>query len=58
LRPSLEGMIQNIVKETLESALKNQCGDSVDRIAWEVIPDLAENLIRDELKKITDSLDI
>ena len=40
----LEGMIQN--------AVEKYCEQKLDKVAWEVIPDLAENLIRDELKNI------
>jgi CheY-like chemotaxis protein len=44
LMPQIEEMIREICKETVE------------KVAWEVIPDLAENLITKEIKNITDSI--
>jgi DNA-binding response OmpR family regulator len=48
LKISLRPIIEDMVKEF--------CRQSAEKIAWEVIPDLAENLIRKELKEISDSL--
>jgi len=48
LKLSLRPMIEEIVKE--------YCRQSAEKVAWEVIPDLAENLIRKEIKSISDSL--
>ncbi|MBI2521252.1 MAG: response regulator [Bdellovibrio sp.] len=50
-----DAIVQKILAKLaplLESKLKDYCKNSVERIAWEVIPDLAENLIREEIKKI------
>lgn len=44
LQPMLEGMV------------KEYCRQSAEKVAWEVIPDLAENLIRKEIKEIADSV--
>lgn len=41
LRPMLQEMIQQAVKE--------YCEKHADKVAWEIIPDLAENLIKKEL---------
>jgi hypothetical protein len=30
-------------------------GSILERVAWEVVPDLAENLIREEIRKIKDT---
>ena len=29
------------------------CKDRIDRVAWDVIPDLAENLIKKEIQEIS-----
>ena len=40
----------------LEEMIKEFCRQSAEKVAWEVIPDLAENLIRKEIKEISDSV--
>jgi DNA-binding response OmpR family regulator len=37
----------------LERLIKEYCIKSVDKVAWEVIPDLAENLITREIKELS-----
>lgn len=49
LKEALTPMIEKIVKE--------QCAQVIERVAWEVIPDLAENLVKKEIRSITDSID-
>lgn len=48
------------IKERLMPALddwaKKYCEQAVDKVAWEVIPDLAENLIRKEIQEISESV--
>ncbi|MBL7663706.1 MAG: response regulator [Bacteriovoracaceae bacterium] len=48
LKDKLQPIIEQIVREYCES--------SIEKIAWEVIPDLAENLIKKELSRIADSV--
>lgn len=48
LKISLRPMIEEMVREV--------CRQSAEKVAWEVIPDLAENLIRKEIKDISDSV--
>lgn len=48
LKISLRPMIEELVREF--------CRQNAEKVAWEVIPDLAENLIRKELKEISDSV--
>jgi DNA-binding response OmpR family regulator len=48
LKISLRPMLEEMVREF--------CRQNAEKIAWEVIPDLAENLIRKELKEISDSV--
>lgn len=43
LKPALHELIESYCKETIES------------VAWQIIPDLAENLIRSEIKEIKES---
>lgn len=49
LKVSLQPMLEEMIKE--------YCRQSAEKVAWEVIPDLAENLIRKEIKEIADSVD-
>ncbi|MGZ3787114.1 MAG: response regulator [Bacteriovorax sp.] len=48
LKLSLRPMIEEMVKAF--------CRESAEKVAWEVIPDLAENLIRKEIKEISESV--
>lgn len=52
LRPLIEESVKKAVKEYLDQYLKQ----SVEKVTWEVIPDLAENLIRQELNKISQQI--
>lgn len=48
----LEALVRKCVQEYMDEMFKNK----VEKVAWEVIPDLAENLIRQELSKISDRI--
>ncbi len=48
LKISLRPMIEEMVREF--------CRQNAEKVAWEIIPDLAENLIRKEIKEISDSI--
>ena len=48
LKVAMEPMLENFVKEF--------CAQKIEQVAWEVIPDLAENLIKKELNKIAESV--
>lgn len=48
LKISLRPMVEELVKEF--------CRQNAEKIAWEIIPDLAENLIRKEIKEIAESV--
>ena len=37
---------------TLRAVIEKVAPGMLERIVWEVVPDLAENMIREELKKI------
>lgn len=40
----------------IELMVKEFCKETATKVSWEVIPDLAENLIKKELKEISDSI--
>ncbi|MFA6236984.1 MAG: response regulator [Bacteriovorax sp.] len=44
------------MRPMIEEMVKEFCRQSAEKVAWEVIPDLAENLIRKEIKEISDSV--
>ncbi|MFN9116344.1 MAG: hypothetical protein ACK5XN_40395, partial [Bacteroidota bacterium] len=48
LRPLLNQLVREAVQE--------YCRQNVEKVAWEVIPDLAENLIKNELKKLSEKV--
>jgi CheY-like chemotaxis protein len=52
LRIEMEVMVKKYVKEYLDQMFQK----NAEKIAWEVIPDLAENLIRQELTKISSKI--
>ncbi len=45
------------LKPFIEEQIKKYCQQTAEKVAWEVIPDLAENLIKKEIKEISSSLD-
>ncbi len=57
---TLERIIEEKVNERMEEIVKQYvkkyCEESIDKVAWEMMPDLAENLIKEELSKITDDV--
>jgi len=51
-----EKIISQVVEKMtpiIERLIKEYCIKSVDKVAWEVIPDLAENLITREIKELS-----
>jgi CheY-like chemotaxis protein len=49
--PVTEGNV-SITEEQLAAALSKFSREVIERIVWEVVPDLAESLIREEIRKI------
>jgi len=45
------------VKPILDNLIRDYCKKTVEKVAWDVIPDLAENLIKAEIKKIESTLE-
>jgi DNA-binding response OmpR family regulator len=52
IKAAMEMMVKKYVKEYMDEMFKK----NAEKIAWEVIPDLAENLIRQELSKISSKI--
>lgn len=52
IRPEMEDLVKKYVKEYMDEMFRK----NVEKVSWEVIPDLAENLIRQELSKIADKI--
>lgn len=52
LRNEMDDMIKKHVKEYMDHMFQKQ----VEKISWEVIPDLAENLIKKEISKISNKI--
>lgn len=48
--------LRPLLRELVKEAVADYCRQNVEKVAWEVIPDLAENLIKNELKKISDQV--
>lgn len=57
--PAKEGYadLLEALKPFLEEQIRKYCHQVVERVAWEIIPDLAENLIKKEIKEISKSVD-
>lgn len=51
-RKEMESMVKRYVKEYMDQMFQK----NVEKVSWEVIPDLAENLIRQELGKISSKI--
>ncbi len=56
LDSDLEEKIKEAITPIVERLVKDYCKQTLEKVAWEVIPDLAENLIRKELQRISDSV--
>lgn len=52
----LKKKVIEALKDDLSSELKRTSHEIAEKVAWEVIPDLAENLIKQELRKLSDSI--
>lgn len=52
LRSEIEDMVKKYVKQYMDEMFQK----NTEKVAWEVIPDLAENLIRQELSKISNKI--
>jgi CheY-like chemotaxis protein len=50
-----EDEIEQIIEKVVTKVVEKLAGSILERVAWEVVPDLAENLIREEIRKIKDN---
>jgi CheY-like chemotaxis protein len=55
LQPSVQGEI-TLSEEQLASIVAKISRDILEKIAWEVVPDLAEMIIREEIRKIKEGI--
>ena len=52
---NVESQIASMSETDLTKVIERVAGAMLERIAWEVVPDLAENLIKDEIRKIKEN---
>ena len=50
-----ESEIEQIIEKVVTKVVEKLAGTILERVAWEVVPDLAETLIREEIRKIKDA---
>jgi len=50
-----EDEIEQIIEKVVTKVVEKLAGSILERVAWEVVPDLAESLIREEIRKIKDT---
>lgn len=53
---NIEDKIESLLGPMIEKIVQEKVDRAIEKIAWEVIPDLAENLIKKELKSISDEV--
>ena len=46
--------LQNILRPEIDKMVQEYCQKTIEHVAWEIIPDLAENLIKQHLKTIAE----
>ena len=47
--------VEKIIEKVVTQVVEKLAGTILERVAWDVVPDLAENLIREEIRKIKDA---
>jgi DNA-binding response OmpR family regulator len=50
---SIEQKVEQLLAPMLERMVQEKVESIIEKISWEIIPDLAENLIKTELKQVT-----
>jgi len=50
-----EDEIEQIIEKVVTKVVEKLAGTILERVAWEVVPDLAEHLIREEIRKIKEA---
>jgi len=56
IQEELEAQLGSKLSPLVEKYVKDYCREQIERVAWEVIPDLAENIIKKEIQKISNSI--
>lgn len=56
ITPDLKAEMETMVKKYVQEYMDQMFQKNVEKVSWEVIPDLAENLIRQELGKISNKI--
>lgn len=56
MKQEMEELVKKYVKEYVKEYMDEMFKKNTEKVAWEVIPDLAENLIRQELSKISNKI--
>lgn len=56
MKQEMEDLVKKYVKEYVKEYMDEMFRKNTEKVAWEVIPDLAENLIRQELSKISNKI--
>lgn len=51
-----DAQLESIVERVAEVVISRLAGTLLEKIAWEVVPDLAETMIKEELRKIRESV--
>ena len=51
-----EAALERIVERAVVKAIEQLAGATLERVAWEVVPDLAESLIKEEIRKIKEAV--
>ncbi len=52
--PASEPAVPALTEEQLKAAIMAASKETIERIVWEVVPDLAETMIREAIKRITE----
>ena len=47
--------LEQIIEKVVAGVVEKLAGTILERVAWEVVPDLAEHMIREEIRKIKDA---
>jgi len=50
-----EEEIEQVIEKVVTKVVEKLAGTILEKVAWEVVPDLAEHLIREEIRKIKDA---
>lgn len=50
-----EADVEQIIEKVVTQVVEKLAGAILERVAWEVVPDLAEHLIREEIRRIKDA---